>query len=71
MENFTYKNVLKRIQKKEKALENSSNTIIEESYQMIIYLQGVLRELKAHVLKKGFNDAKTEINFLRLSNLKF
>jgi len=65
MARLIYKNVLKRIQKKEKALEVSSNTIIEESYQMIIYLQGVLKELKAHVLENGFKNAKTEIEFFK------
>lgn len=65
MARLSYKNVLKRIRKKEKALEVSSETIIEESYQMVIYLQGVLKELKMQVLKNGFSNAKAEVDFFK------
>lgn len=65
MDAIIYNKVLENIRKKESTLEISTASIIEESYQMVVFLREKLNELKNNVLTKGFNDHHSEIDFFK------
>ncbi|MDE1207685.1 RteC domain-containing protein [Tenacibaculum larymnensis] len=65
MSDFIYQNALKSIKIKEKNVSLSTDNIIDETYQMIVFLKGLLSELKTHVLEQGFSNAQEEINFFK------
>lgn len=65
MSNFIYQNALKSIKIKEKNVSLCTDNIIDETYQMIVFLKGLLSELKTHVLEQGFSNAQEEINFFK------
>lgn len=65
MTNFIYQDALKRIQTEEKNVSLCTDNIIDETYQMIIFLKGLLSELKTHVLEQGFSNAQEETNFFK------
>jgi len=66
MKPFNYKNVFKNIQKKENTFKVSAESIIEESYQMVIFLREVMKGLKTNVVTNGFNDERSEIEFFKI-----
>lgn len=65
MEGCFYKDVLERIQLEEENVGLLTDNIIDESSRMVLYLQDLLSELKAYVLKHGFSNEKVEINFFK------
>ncbi|HUH36071.1 MAG TPA: RteC domain-containing protein [Moheibacter sp.] len=65
MENYTYKDVLERIQKEERNVELISSNIIDESRRLILVLQDLLNKLKVYVTKYGFSDDDDEIDFFK------
>lgn len=58
-------NILSEISNKERKVSSSAPRLIDEAYQMTVYLQELLGSLKEFVLKDGFKDEKEEINFFK------
>ncbi|AXP79784.1 RteC protein [Mariniflexile rhizosphaerae] len=65
MTHSIYKNTLLSISKHEEALSLKAASIIEECYQMTIFLRELLSDLKKKVQASGFNTPNDEIDFFR------
>ncbi|MCY1662644.1 RteC domain-containing protein [Chryseobacterium sp. SL1] len=65
MQKQIYSDALLRILKHEQQISLESLQIIDESYQMTLFLREVLGELKDHVITFGFSDNSEEIEFFR------
>ncbi len=65
MTHSIYKNTLLSINKQEEALSLKAASIIEESYQMTIFLRELLSDLKKKVQVSGFSTPNDEIDFFR------
>ncbi|OJZ04818.1 RteC domain-containing protein [Sphingobacterium sp. 40-24] len=61
----TLSHILAEIEKQERKVSSSTTRLIDEAYQMTIYLQELLNTLKEYILKEGFKDNKEEINFFK------
>jgi hypothetical protein len=66
MQHKIYDDALGSISKQEQEIFLDSNAIIEESYQMTVFLRELLSELKDHVLKNGFSNKSEEIEFFKI-----
>lgn len=60
-----YRDILINIRNEEQKISLSFVHIIEESYQMTLFLKELLLKLKKRVLKKGFRDETEEIQFFK------
>lgn len=65
MTHSIYKNILLSIGKQEEVLSLKAVSIIEESYQMTIFLRELLSDLKKKVQASGFNTPNDEVDFFR------
>ena len=65
MTHSIYKNILLSIAKQEEVLSLKAAPIIEESYQMTIFLRELLSDLKKKVQTSGFSTPNDEIDFFR------
>lgn len=65
METSIYRDTLSRVQKEEKNIKWDSVNLIDESYQMVIFLRNLLSELKDYVLRNGFSEVSKEIEFFK------
>ena len=59
------KNIILEMERKENKIFLSPDNIIEEAYQMTLYLQNLLASTKEYIVKNGFKDNWEEINFFR------
>ncbi|EJL73984.1 RteC protein [Chryseobacterium populi] len=57
--------IVSEIQRKEKAISLSYPNVIDEAYQMTIYLQKLLVSTKEDVIKQCFKTHWEEVNFFR------
>ena len=57
--------IISEIQRKENAISLSAPNVIEEAYQMTIYLQEYLRSIREDITTQGFKNHWEEINFFR------
>lgn len=57
--------IISEIQRKEKSISLSAPNIIDEAYQMTIYLQEYLGSIREDITKQGFKSQWEEINFFR------
>ncbi|OPC21987.1 RteC domain-containing protein [Elizabethkingia bruuniana] len=53
------------IHNKEDKISSQSKSLLDEAYEMILYLQDILFSVKKSITQKGFNDEAEEINFFR------
>ena len=58
-------NILLEIHNKEDKISSQSKSLLDEAYEMILYLQDILFSVKKSITQKGFNDEAEEINFFR------
>jgi len=58
-------NILLEIHSKEDKISSQSKTLIDEAYEMTLYLQDLLASLKKHLIEEGFKNDEEEINFFR------
>lgn len=58
-------NILLEIHNKENKISSQSKSLLDEAYEMILYLQDILFSVKKSITQKGFNDEAEEINFFR------
>jgi RteC protein len=65
MQKQIYRDALSSVLKYEQKVSIESLQIIDESYQMTIFLRELLVALKDHVLKFGFSNKSEEIEFFR------
>jgi hypothetical protein len=65
MQHKIFRDAVLSISKQEQGIFLESQQVIDESYQMTIFLHEILLSLKDHVLKKGFSNASEEIEFFR------
>ncbi|MGV0847954.1 RteC domain-containing protein [Empedobacter falsenii] len=65
MEQSFYFNVLDQIQSEEKKVDLLTGNVIDASYQMIMFLQNLLYEVRSTSSKKGFNNQEEEIYFFK------
>lgn len=61
----TYKNILLSIEKQEKSVLRSTESVIDEAQHMVSYLRKLLTDLKADLLMKGFATIQDEIFFFK------
>src|SRR5690554_1119584 len=57
--------IISEIQRKENAISLSAPNIIDEAYQMTVYLQEYLWSIREDITKQGFKNHWEEINFFR------
>ncbi len=57
--------IVSEIQKQERKFSAETSSVIDEAYQMTLYLQELLRTVKEDVIKEGFSDKNDEIHFFR------
>ncbi|WP_233899228.1 hypothetical protein [Tenacibaculum piscium] len=61
-----HQEIFKQISQKENELNSKMyDSIIEVSYQMILFLKEILSSLKDEVLRNDFRDVKEEIAFFK------
>lgn len=65
MTQIIYRDLLQKIEKKELIFNQQISLEITESYQMTVYLNNLLTQLKEHVSKHGFTCEKEEIEFFK------
>lgn len=58
--------IILEIHKKEDKISSQCTRIIDEAYQMTLYLQNLLFEIKKQVIEEGFKDDAEEIQFFRI-----
>lgn len=49
-------NILLEIHNKEDKISSQSKSLLDEAYEMILYLQDILFSVKKSITQKGFND---------------
>lgn len=62
---YILQNVILEIHKKEDLISSQSKRLIDEAYEMTIYLQDLLFSIKKFIVEEGFKDEKEEIHFFR------
>ncbi|WP_409415766.1 RteC domain-containing protein [Flavobacterium sp. PS2] len=62
---FLLNHIVSEVQRKEKAISLSAPNVIDEAYQMTIYLQEYLFSIREDIIKQGFKNHWEEINFFR------
>lgn len=55
-------NIIAEINSKESRLSSELSLIVEEAYQMTIFLQDLLLSVKDYVISNGFKNNEEEIN---------
>ncbi len=60
-----YRDALLSIRKAEQEISLESTHVIEESYNMIVFLRDLLSNMKTHVLKHGFINENEEVEFFK------
>ncbi len=58
-------NIILEIHNKEDKISSHSKSLIDEAYEMTLYLQDLLFSVKTQVIKNGFKSELEEINFFR------
>lgn len=58
-------NILLEIHNKENKISSQSKTLIDEAYEMTLYLQDLLASIKKLLIEEGFTSDEEEINFFR------
>ena len=58
-------NIIAEINSKESRLSSELSLIVEEAYQMTIFLQDLLLSVKDYVISNGFKNNEEEIDFFR------
>lgn len=58
-------NLLLEIHNKEEQISSQSKRMIDEAYEMTLYLQGLLFSVKNWIIVDGFKNEEEEINFFR------
>jgi hypothetical protein len=66
MQHKIYDDALSSVSKQEQEILLDPSAIIDESYQMTIFLRELLSQLKEHVLKNGFSNRSEEIEFFKM-----
>lgn len=61
----SFNHIISEIQRKENAISLSTPNIIDEAYQMTVYLKEYLWSIREDVIKQGFKNQWEEINFFR------
>jgi len=59
-------NVISEIKNKEVKVSSQDKRLIDEAYEMTLYLQELLFSIKQLVIEKGFENDEEEINFFRI-----
>ncbi|GGE19124.1 MULTISPECIES: RteC domain-containing protein [Sphingobacteriaceae] len=62
---YILQNVILEIHKKEDLISSQSKRLIDEAYEMTIYLQDLLFSIKKFIVEEGFKDEKEEMHFFR------
>lgn len=62
---ISLQNIILEIHNKEDQIATESLRLIDEAYQMTLYLQDILFSVKKFVLGEGFKDDNEEVNFFR------
>lgn len=57
--------IVSEIRKMEEKISNETSHLIEEAYQMTIYLKELLHTAREHIIKEGFKNEIEEIEFFR------
>jgi len=57
--------IILEIHNKEDKILSQSKRLIDEAYEMTLYLQDLLFEVKKYIAKKGFQNDGEEIKFFR------
>jgi hypothetical protein len=57
--------IVSEIRKMEEKISNETQYLIDEAYQMTIYLKELLHTAREHILKEGFKNKAEEIEFFR------
>lgn len=57
--------IILEIHNQEDKISSQNKSIIDEAYEMTLYLQDLLFSVKEQIIGKGFKDDKEEINFFR------
>ncbi|GGF43403.1 RteC domain-containing protein [Echinicola rosea] len=58
-------NIILEIHQKEDKISSQGKTLIDEAYEMTLYLQDLLFSAKGHIIENGFCNDAEEINFFR------
>lgn len=62
---YILQNVILEIHKKEDLISSQSKRLIDEAYEMTIYLQDLLFSIKKFIVEEGFKDETEEMHFFR------
>src|SRR5690606_12329444 len=62
---FSLNHIIPEIQRKENAISLTAPNIIDEAYQMTIYLKEYLWSIREDITTQGFKSQWEEINFIR------
>jgi hypothetical protein len=62
---YSWNNIIAEIRHKEEKISSTSTRLIDEAYQMTLFLQELLFTVKEYVLKEGFRNEEEEIDFFR------
>ena len=62
---YSLDNILLEIHNKEDKILSQSKRLIDEAYEMTLYLQDLLGSLKKYINKEGFKNDEEEIHFFR------
>ncbi|MCT4317798.1 tetracycline regulation of excision, RteC [Elizabethkingia anophelis] len=63
--NYSLKNIILDIHNQEDKISSQSKRLIDEAYEMTVYLQELLFSVKKHVVEDDFKSVQDEINFFR------
>ena len=64
--NYSTQNIILEIHKKEDKITSQSKRLIDEAYEMMVYLQDLLFSVKKSIIEEGFKNEHEEINFFRV-----
>lgn len=62
---YTLNDIIVQIRNKEESISLTNSRLIDEAYQMTVYLQDLLHSVKNIVITEGFKSEADEINFFR------
>lgn len=63
---YSFQNIILEIHNKEHKISSQSKRLIDEAYEMTLYLQDLLFSVKKIVTEEGFKDEEEEIHFFRI-----
>ncbi|PVH26872.1 RteC domain-containing protein [Sphingobacterium corticibacter] len=63
---YSFQNIILEIHNKEDKISSQSKRLIDEAYEMTLYLQDLLFSVKKIVTEEGFKDDEEEIHFFRI-----